>query len=107
MENGQNISKRQKLALRLLNEGKRSLRDIAQIANVDKSKLSRIGKCLLSNDDVTLEKLLCPSTYKRGAPSVFTSEEEAMLTERQDSLNSLIVQIASDGRPSWKDGGTL
>ncbi len=36
--------------------------DIAQITNVDKSTLSRIGKCLRSNDDVTLENLLCPST---------------------------------------------
>ncbi len=84
--------------------GKRSLRDIAPITNVDKSTLSKICKCFLSNDDETLEKLLCPSTYKRVAPTLLTSEEEAMLTERKDSLNSLMVQIASDGRPSWKDG---
>ncbi len=70
MEKGQNIARRRKLALRLLKEGKRSLRDIAQITNVDKSILSRIGKCLHSNDDVTLEKMLCPSTYKRGASTV-------------------------------------
>ncbi len=39
---------------------------IAQITNVDKSTLSRIGKCLRSNDDV-LEKMLCPFTYKERA----------------------------------------
>ncbi len=100
MEKGRNIARR-------------SLRDIAQITNVDKSALSRIGKCLCSNDDVTLEKMLCPSTYKRGASK---SEEEAMLTERliyagkrgfavgKNTLKSLMSQIASDRRPSWKDG---
>ncbi len=84
--------------------------------NVDKSTLSRIGKCLRSNDEVTLEKMLCPSTYKRGQSTVLTSEEEAMLTERliyagkrgfavgKDTLKSLMSRIASDGRPSWKDG---
>ncbi len=82
VEKGQNIAKRRKLALRLLMEGKSSLRDIAQITNVDKSRLSRICKCLRSNDDVTLEKMLCPSTYKRGSSSVLPSEEETMLSER-------------------------
>ncbi len=65
---------------------------------------------------MTLEKMLCPSTYKRGASTVLTSEEEAMLTERlfyagkrgfavgKDTLKSLMSQIASDGRSSWKDG---
>ncbi len=91
------------------------MRDIAQITNVDKSTLSRIGKCLCSNDDVALEKMLCPSTYKRGSSTVLTSEEEAMLTERliyaekrgfavgKDTLKSFMSQIASGGRPSWKD----
>ncbi len=92
------------------------MRDIAQITNVDKSALSRIGKCLRSNDEVTLEKMMCPSTCKRGALTLLTSEEEAMLTERliyavkrgfaagKDTLKSMISRIASDGRPSWKDG---
>ncbi len=116
MKNGQNIARRRKLALRLLDEGKRSLRDIARITNFDKSTPSRIGKCLCSNDYVTLEKMLCPSTYKRCASAVSPSEEEAILTERhiyagkrrfavgKDTFKSLMSQIASDGRPSWKDG---
>ncbi len=115
MEKGRNIARRRKLALRRLKEGNRSLRDIAQITNVDKSTPSRIGKCLCSNDKVTLEKMLCPSTYKRGAS---TSEEEAILTERliyarkrgfavwKNTSKSLMSQIASDVRPSWK-GGSL
>ncbi len=57
-----------------------------------------------------------PSTYKKGQSTVWTSEEEAMLTERliyagkrgfaagKDTLKSLMSQIASDGRSSWKDG---
>ncbi len=64
----------------------------------------------------TLEKMLCPSTYKRGASTVLTSEEQAMLTERliyagkrgfavgQYTSKSMMSQIASDGRPCWKDG---
>ncbi len=60
MENGLNIAKRRTLALRLLKEGKRSLRDIAQITDVDKATLNRIGEILRSNDDVTLEKTLRP-----------------------------------------------
>ncbi len=106
MEKGQNIARIGKLALRLLKEGKRSLRDIAQNTNVDKSGLSRIGKWLRSNDDVTLERMLCPSTYKRGASTLLTSEEQAMLTERliyarkrgfavgKDTLKSMMSQIA-------------
>ncbi len=59
--------------------------------------------------------MLCPYTYKRGASTVFTSEEEAMLTDRlinpgkrgfgvgKDTLKSLMSQIASNGRPSCKD----
>ncbi len=43
---------------------KRSLRDIAQITNVDKSTPSRIGKYLPSNDNVTLEKMLYPSNVQ-------------------------------------------
>ncbi len=62
MEKGENIDRRRMLALRLLKEGKRTSREIAQITNVDRSTLRRIGKCLRSNDEVTLEKLLCPST---------------------------------------------
>ncbi len=116
MEKAQNIAKRGKLAFRLLKEGKRALRYIAQITNVDKSTLSRISKCLRCNDEVTLEKMLCPSTYKRGASTASTSEEEEMLTERliyarmrgfpveKDTLKSLMSQIASDGRPNCKDG---
>ncbi len=92
------------------------MRDIAQITNVDKSTLGRIGNFHHSNDDVTLEKTLCPSTYKRGVSTALTSEEEAMSTERliydgkrgfavgKDTLKSLMSQMASDGRPSWKDG---
>ncbi len=43
MENGLNIAKRGKLALRLLNEGKSSFHDIAQIMIVGKCTLIRIG----------------------------------------------------------------
>ncbi len=82
MEKGQNIAKKRKLALRLLMEGNSSLRDIAQITNVDKSTLSRICKCLRNNDYVALEKMLCPSTYKRGASTVLPSEEETVFSER-------------------------
>ncbi len=57
------------------------MRDIAQITNVDKSALNRIGKCLRSNENVMLEKMLCPSTYKTGALTVLKSEEEAVLTK--------------------------
>ncbi len=56
--------------------------NIAQITNIDKSALSRIDKCLRSNENVMLEKMLCPSTYKRGALTVLKSEEEAVLTKR-------------------------
>ncbi len=63
-----------------------------------------------------VEKMLWSSTYKRGASTVLASEEEAMLMERliyagkrafavgKDKLKSLMSQIASGGRPSWKDG---
>ncbi len=86
--------------------GKRSSRYIAKISNFDKSTLSRIGKCLRSNDYMALEKMLCPSTYKRGASTALRSEEEAMLSERliyagkrgfavgMDTLKSLMSQIA-------------
>ncbi len=112
MEKGHNIAKRRKLTLRLLKEGKRSLRYIAAITNFDKSTLSRIGE----NDDVTMEEMLCPSTCKKGRSTLLTSEEDAMLTERliyagkrwlavgKYTLKSLMSQIASDGRPRWKDG---
>ncbi len=80
-EKGLNIAKRRKLAVCLLKERIRSLRHIAHITNIEKS-VSRIGSCLRSNEDVSLETMLCPSTYRRGASTVLTSEEEAMLTER-------------------------
>ncbi len=82
MEKSKNIARRRKLAIRIFKEGKRSLRDSAEITNVDKSTLFRIGKCLRSNDDVMLEKMLGPSMYKRSASTVLTSEEEAILMER-------------------------
>ncbi len=92
------------------------MRDIAQITNVDKFTLGRIGNFHHSNTDVTLEKMLCSFTCKRDASTVLASEEEAMSTERliydvnrglavwKDTLRSLMSQIASDGRPNWKDG---
>ncbi len=60
--------------------------------------------------------MLRPSTYKRGASTVLTSEEQTMSTERliyagkrgfavgKDTLKSFMSQIASDGRPICKDG---
>ncbi len=61
MGKGLNIAKRRTLAVRLLKAGKRSLRDIAQITDVDKSTLSVIGNRNRSNDDVILGKMLCRS----------------------------------------------
>ncbi len=96
------------MALRLLKEGKRSLHDIAQTINVHKSKLIRISKFL--------EKILNPSKVKGGAPTILTSQEEAMIVQRlifeakrgfavdKDSLKSLMSQISSDGRPTFKTG---
>ncbi len=67
------------------------------------------------NDDVTLENMLCSSSYKRGASTVLSSEEEAMLKERliyaekrgipvgKDTWKSFMSQIPSDRRLSWKD----
>ncbi len=75
-------AKRRKMALRLLKEGKRSLRDIAQRTNVDKSTLSRISKFLRKNNNIGLQKMLNHSKVKGGAPTILTSEEEAMIAQR-------------------------
>ncbi len=96
--------------------GKKSLREIARITNVDKSKLSRINRFLQSNDEAALERMLSSATCKRGATTVVTAEEEKMIAERlifaakrgyvagKDSLKSIMGQIASDGRPTWRNG---
>ncbi len=54
--------------------------------------------------------------YKAGVSTVLTSEEESMIAERlifaakrgfavgEDTLKSLMSQIASDGRRRWKRG---
>ncbi len=47
---GSKHRQRRKVTLRLLKQGKGSLRDIAEITHFDKSTLSRIGKCLRSKD---------------------------------------------------------
>ncbi len=88
------------------------MRDIAQITMLTILHSVDSVNAFAVNDGVTLEEMLCPSTYKRGASTALTSEEEAMLTERliyagkrgfavgKDTLKSLMSQIASDGRPS-------
>ncbi len=58
------------------------MRDIAHITNVENSTLSRIGKCLRNNDDVTLAICCAPPRTRKSASTVLTSEEEVMLTER-------------------------
>ncbi len=68
-----NKAKRQNLALRLLTGRKRSLQDIAQIVNVDEFAVSRIGKCLRSIDDMSLEKMLCPPRTREVHPDEMTS----------------------------------
>ncbi len=92
------------MALRLLKEARRSLRDIAQATNVDKSTLSRISKFLGENNNIGLEKMLNLSKVKGGAPTIRISEEEAIIAERlifagkrgfavgNDSLKSLMSQ---------------
>ncbi len=90
MEKGLNIAK---------DEVKRSLRDTAQIINVDKSALSRIGKCLPSNDDVTLEKTLTFMTVQRalGGPSRFW-HPFACAYSRQAPLRPLFFLNEKEGR---------
>ncbi len=63
-----------------------------------------------------MTKMLSLITYKPGASTVLTSEEEEMVVGRlifaakrgfavgKESLKSLMIQIASDGRPIWKGG---
>lgn len=83
---------------------------IAHAANVDKFVLCRIRKCLFNINDAATEKMLSPSTYKAGASTVLTSEEEAMIVELlviagkrgfavgKDTLECLMTYTASDGQ---------
>ncbi len=111
LEKGLELAKRQKQALRLPKEGKKSMREIALITTVDKTTLSSI-RCLRNNDEPALRMMLSPSTYKTGASTVLTAEEEAMIFDclifagkrrlavRKNALKSIMMQISLDGRPS-------
>ncbi len=57
-------AKKQNIALRPLKEGKRSLRNITQTTNVDKSIHSRISKFLRENNNIGLQKMLNPFTVR-------------------------------------------
>ncbi len=100
------------MALRLLKEGKRSLRDISQAANVPKSTECTISKFLRENDKIGLEGMLNFSKVKGGALTILSSGEELMIKERVifarrrvfDVGKSFMSQISSDGRPMWKTG---
>ncbi len=69
------------MSLRLLKEGKRSLRDIAQTTVVDKFTLARISKFLRENNNIGLQKMPNLSKVKGGASTILTSEEEAMIVQ--------------------------
>ncbi len=70
------------MAVRLLKEGKRSLRDIAQGTNGPKSTLCTISRFLRQKDEIGLEGMLNPSKVKGGARTILSSEEEAMIAGR-------------------------
>ncbi len=94
---------------------KKSLAEIAQITNFGKTMLFRIKNCVRNNDETTLRNLLSPSTSKPGVSTVLTEEENDKVPEclifaakrgfavGKDTLKSILAQIASDGRPSWKN----
>ncbi len=75
LEKGLEFAKLRKQAKRLLKEGKNSLREMAHIANVDKSTLSRITKCLRNIDEPALTKMLSSTTYNTAAETVLQAEE--------------------------------
>ncbi len=77
------IAKRRKHAVSLLKVGKKSLREILCIKNVDNSTFSRINRFLQGNDEATLERMLSPATCKRGAKTLLTAEEEKMIREKK------------------------
>ncbi len=62
LETGLKIVKLRKLAIRLLKEGKKSSREIAQITNFGTTALFRINNCLRNNDEAALSDHLNPST---------------------------------------------
>ncbi len=85
------------MAVCLLKEGKRSLRDIAQTTNVPKSTLCRICKFLRENNKIGLEMMLNLSKVKGGAQAkrlIFAGKRDFAVGK--DSLKYLIPQIALD-----------
>lgn len=114
IQKGVAISKDREKALRLLREGKHSVRTIAVSTNVSKSTASRMSQCLSRNDEEGVQKIV--SAARRGRRHVLTVEEESTIVQRlvhaakegapvrNDALKSMMIQVASDGRPAWKNG---
>lgn len=110
----QGISRRD--AANLLREGVTSIRDVASRTGITKSIAGSISKCLKTNDAIALERLLNPELHHQGRSSVLSVEEERMIVERmsfaarrgfafdEEDLKTVMASIASDGRPTWKDG---
>ncbi len=83
---------------------------------MSKTVVNRISMCFSRNNEEGLQKLINPSVHTRGAPTILTPEEETMIVERlsfaikrgfavgKDILVSIMAQIASDSRKTWKNG---
>lgn len=101
-------------ARELLKRGTISVRAISRTTGVDKSVVSKLKTALSNKDHAALDRIL-DASKRRGAPSVLSAEEEAMVVKKcifaarrgfaldDANLKTVMSRIAKDDRGTqWK-----